>query len=208
MGSYQENEWATSFYKFIQNSKAHYDFEEKHITSLIPPGQNALLLGCAGGRHINALTTKFNNVTVIDISEAILNECRKEFEGNINYVLSDLNEPSIVNDQFDFILGSFILHYIEDIKTFFEFINNRLTSSGKCILSIPHPEYSSKLPERNRKVLDNWTEINTKMEYYHRACEDYEKAITQNKLRILNHFSTKPSKRNFEYNWIIEIVKS
>lgn len=207
MESYQEKAWSILFYEFIKQSKAHKTFEEDIVSPLIPNGDSALLLGCAGGRYMEQLCNHFNQVEAIDISAPMIEKCKKEHSDSIVFHQMDLNNPQRINKTFDFILGSFIMHYIKDLNFFLSFIDQNLSETGVGIFTIPHPKYSSRLPSNGKMVVDDWKAINTKMKYFHRSQEEYENYIHQNGFIITQSLSTPNSEKYFKYNWIIEIRK-
>lgn len=208
MEIYQNKEWSERFYSFIKQSEKHQLFEEKHILPLIPTGKAAILLGCAGGRYVGQLVQKFEKVTVLDISNSMLLQCKAEYgKDHIEYIQQDLNFLSDLTLQADFILSTFVVHYVKDLDTLFQAVFNLLVTNGRFIFSIPHPHYS-KHKLKNGKAEDYWPEIDTIAKYYHHSKENYLRAIRKSELQYIDSIETAASRTNFEYNWILELKKT
>lgn len=77
-----------------------------------------LELGSGTGNLTELILEKFpdTEITVVDISEKILEECKARFHSStsIKYYQSDFKEIDFIPESFDLVLSSIAIHHIED----------------------------------------------------------------------------------------------
>jgi len=78
-----------------------------------------LELGSGTGNLTELIIEKFPNaeITVVDISEKILEECKARFQSNktIKYCQSDFKKIDFERESFDLVISSIAIHHIEDV---------------------------------------------------------------------------------------------
>lgn len=95
-----------------------------------------LELGSGTGNLTELVLEKFPDaeITVVDISEKILDECKARFQSSnsINYCQYDFKEIEFEIASFDLILSSIAIHHIEDVdkQILFRKINSYLKPKG------------------------------------------------------------------------------
>ena len=90
-----------------------------YIPSNIAP-LKILELGCGTGNLTELIIDKYPqaSLVVVDISRAILEECKKRFRHhkNIQYHQADFNDLDLEENDFDLVLSSIAIHHIQDEK--------------------------------------------------------------------------------------------
>jgi len=75
-------------------------------------------LGCGTGNLTQEILNHFPNaeIHVLDLSEDILNECKKRFEkaGNIHYIKADFKQMDLDSSSFDLVMSSIAIHHLTD----------------------------------------------------------------------------------------------
>lgn len=86
-------------------------------------GQRVLDAGCGPGLHAVELVARGATVTGLDSSAGLLAEARRVLGSRADLRAADLAEPlPLPDDTFDAVLGSLVMHYIEDwVPTLREF---------------------------------------------------------------------------------------
>ncbi len=138
------------FFKNYRNlretgSGLNEDIEEPVVRSLLPDiaGLRVLDIGCGTGRlcrHLADLGAA--SVLGIDISKKMLAEARKfsrEYSGTIEYRRSALEDVQLKSTQFDLIVSSLALHYIEDFDGVMRKVAGWLDHNGSLVFSTEHP---------------------------------------------------------------------
>lgn len=107
---------------------------------------NVLELGCGTGRVFIPLAKQGVNITGIDYSQSMLNECLCKIRGarlrNTKVVLGDIRDFQLY-DSFDMIIAPFRvvqnLETIQDLQKCLLCIKKHLSAKGFCILNVFHP---------------------------------------------------------------------
>lgn len=88
-----------------------------HIPNYTTP-LKILELGCGTGNLTALIIHKYpqSSVVVVDISSAILEECKNRFRHNknIQYLQTDFNDLHLEMNDFDLVLSSIAIHHIQD----------------------------------------------------------------------------------------------
>ena len=111
------------------------DFSEKDV----------LDLGCGFGWHCRyAIENGAKSVIGVDISEKMLEKARKinNLKG-ITYVKKALEDLDYSAEQFDIVLSSLTLHYIESFDSICRNIYKWLKPEGHFIFSVEHPIFTA-----------------------------------------------------------------
>ncbi|VEH22240.1 Malonyl-CoA O-methyltransferase BioC [Chryseobacterium nakagawai] len=109
-------------------------------------GKNVLDLGCGFGWHCRyAIENGAHSVTGIDLSEKMLTRAQEinNLEG-ILYERKALEDVDYPAEQFDIILSSLTLHYVESLDKISQNIYRWLSSGGHFIFSVEHPVFTAE----------------------------------------------------------------
>ena len=109
-------------------------------------GKNVLDLGCGFGWHCRyAIENGAKSVIGIDLSEKMLAKAQEinNIEG-ILYERKALEDVAYPSEQFDIILSSLTLHYVESFDKIVQNIHQWLTSGGHFIFSVEHPVFTAE----------------------------------------------------------------
>ena len=76
---------------------------------------NALEIGPGYGQFLSTLSRQFNNVTALDSSIEMLDQCKQHAKthnlGNIDFILGDTSKALLGSKQYDFISINMVLHH-------------------------------------------------------------------------------------------------
>lgn len=185
---------AIDYANHVDNKPWNADYERPAAMKLVKKveGETILDAGCAAGWY----TKKFidmgaKKVVGLDFSPEMIKFCniRLKDEENEKYEFHchDLNEKLdfLGDKEFDKILSSLTLHYLEDWKTPLKEFHRILNNNGELIISIHHPlmEYIDFKKEsyfKKELTIDNW-EMNGKnveVKFYTRPLHEIMNSIT------------------------------
>ncbi|AZB10229.1 class I SAM-dependent methyltransferase [Chryseobacterium sp. G0162] len=108
--------------------------------------KNVLDLGCGFGWHCRyAMENGAKSVIGIDLSEKMLTRAQEinNLEG-ILYERKALEDVDYPAEQFDVILSSLTLHYVESFDRISQNIYRWLTSGGHFVFSVEHPVFTAE----------------------------------------------------------------
>lgn len=175
------------------------------LKKLLPEFTNkdVLDLGCGYGWHDRyAIENGAKAVIGVDLSEKMLNVAKKKTESNkITYLLDDISKINFKNNQFDIVLSSLAIHYVESFDDLIVKISKYLKTDGKFIFSVEHPIFTAQGSEewdydKNGKIksfpVDNYfyegkrqTDfLGEKVVKYHKTLTTYIEGLLKNNFRI------------------------
>ena len=117
--------------------------EERHLTSVLPNlvGSNVLDLGCGTGRWLDRLLSRgASKVVGIDLSAAMLGVAQRSARIRDRLVLGDGLHLPFRSSVFDFVLSSFALNHIADLKAIAQALARAMRLDGRLLISEMHPE--------------------------------------------------------------------
>lgn len=116
--------------------------EEPAIREMIGhvKGLSVLDIGCGFGHQCSWLKKNgAEKVVGIDPSEKMHQYVKREFyNSGINFI-KGYYEELVLNKKFDLIVSSMALHYVADLKLFFQKCFSDLNPGGRLVFSIEHP---------------------------------------------------------------------
>jgi len=123
--------------------------EEPAIRSLVPDltGKRVLDLGCGFG-HVARYARQMGAAEVlgVDISDRMIESAQQATEDPaITYAVIAMQDIKPISGQFDVIISSMALHYIDDYAAVVKTMATSLTHGGSFLFSIEHPIYTSLL---------------------------------------------------------------
>ncbi|AZA99891.1 class I SAM-dependent methyltransferase [Chryseobacterium joostei] len=175
-------------------------------------GKKILDLGCGFGWHCRyAMENGAKSVIGIDLSEKMLTKAREinSLEG-IQYERKALEDVSYPTEQFDLVLSSLTLHYVESFDTIAQNIYQWLTSGGHFVFSVEHPVFTAEgsqdwVYDKNgdktcwpvdRYFIEgkrNTTFLGENVIKYHRTLTSYLNTLLKHGFKILEIIEPEPS---------------
>ncbi|NTU74068.1 class I SAM-dependent methyltransferase [Candidatus Roizmanbacteria bacterium] len=111
-------------------------------------GKRVLDLGCGLGKHSKAFSKRGAIVTGIDVSENMLDICKKTCCTKGTFIRSSYEEVNFPAESFDIVNASLSIHYSNKLDKVFNNINKWLVPGGIFTFSVAHPLwYYSRIPE-------------------------------------------------------------
>jgi 2-polyprenyl-3-methyl-5-hydroxy-6-metoxy-1,4-benzoquinol methylase len=165
---------------FIERYEVWTDLFKKYTK----PSDHILDLGCGSGIFSQYLVQKGSTVLGIDGSEKMINLCEKAnipILSNLQYQLETLpfEDDFLERNQFDTIISSSVIEYIEQDTLFLEQILYLLKPQGIAIISFPnnHSIY--------RKIERFIFKITGKPAYYEFVKRLYDEELIMQKLNLM-----------------------
>lgn len=177
-------------------------------------GQRVLDAGCGPGLHSVELAARGASVTGLDSSAGLVAEARKVLGPDTPLHVADLAEPLPLPDNaFDAILGSLVMHYLEDwVPTLREF-HRVLVPGGRFVMSTHHPMMDHPLSGRDNSFETYlWSEVwqrggqDITMRFWHRPLHAITAALTAGgfQLDVLSEPQPVPAaKELFPRDWVV-----
>jgi ubiquinone/menaquinone biosynthesis C-methylase UbiE len=155
-------------------------------------GLRVLDAGCGAGPLAEALTGKGALVSGFDLSSAMIDLARKRLGPDADLRVADLGAPlPYPDDEFDLVVVSLALHYVQDWASALAELRRVLKDGGRLLVSIIHPMvYAIVYPEADYFALTRYSEDYTPsgqtvwMTYWHRPLQDVINAFTTAGFRI------------------------
>lgn len=123
-------------------------------------GRRILDAGCGSGPLSAALGTKGALVTGFDVSAAMVDLARQRLGADADLHVADLAAPLPFNDaEFDDVVASLVLHYLEDWAGPLAELRRVLKPGGRLILSVNHPAaYAIVYPKADYFAVTKYSE--------------------------------------------------
>jgi SAM-dependent methyltransferase len=130
------------------------------VTSLFGEVEGLKLLdaGCGYGADSCELEKAGALVTALDIDKAALDFVKGRSSSNLLSVEADLRQPiPLLDDEYDGVLASLVLHYLEDWDVPLQSFHRVLKTGGRLISSVHHPAADSQDAEsKNYFSRESW----------------------------------------------------
>ncbi|MFB6394313.1 class I SAM-dependent methyltransferase [Polymorphospora lycopeni] len=123
-------------------------------------GRRILDAGCGSGPLSAALRARGAVVTGFDVSAAMINLARQRLGEDADLHVADLSKPLPFADaEFDDVVASLVLHYLEDWSGPLAELRRVLKPGGRLLLSVMHPAaYPVTHPEDDYFALTKYSE--------------------------------------------------
>ena len=180
-----------------QNEKnlfnAYYERPEMIRLAGDVAGLRVLDAGCGSGALAEALRAKGADVSGFDLSAGMVDLARQRLGDDADLRVADLGAPLPYGDnEFDVVVASLALHYVEDWASALAELRRVLTPGGRLLVSIIHPTvYAVVYPEADYFALTRYSEDYTYddgrtvwMTYWHRPLQDVVNAFIGAGFRI------------------------
>ena len=138
--------------------------EKRALASLVYSalGCDVVDLGCGTGRWLVEFAgIGARSVTGIDVCPEMLEQAAKKLIGNARLVLADCTSTSLEAASCDWILASFLLSYVGDLRRFAAEASRIAWPGARLVLSDVHPETSSYGWRRTFRHAEKTIEIQT-----------------------------------------------
>lgn len=132
-------------YMTLRENENSYNvlLDEPAITSLLPnlSGKNVLDMGCGFGDNCRKYIIQgATSVVGIDLSENMIAEAKKDDMGaKIAFHVMTMEKIEQLGKQFDVIVSSLAIHYVQDFNTLMQTVAACLTPGGVLVFSQEHP---------------------------------------------------------------------
>ncbi|MEU4771373.1 class I SAM-dependent methyltransferase [Micromonospora sp. NPDC023644] len=123
-------------------------------------GRRILDAGCGSGPLSAALRARGAVVTGFDVSAAMVDLARRRLGEDADLHVADLSTPLPFADaEFDDVVASLVLHYLEDWSGPLAELRRVLKPGGRLILSVNHPAaYAIEYPKADYFALTKYSE--------------------------------------------------
>ena len=132
-----------NFFDIADNKPYNMFFERPAMIEEFPEliGKNVLDAGAAAGWYSSYFVDHGSNVTAIDISDNMLRMLKKRLGDKVVAIKCDLNNglSFLQDDNFDFVMSSLTLDYIENWDNIMKEFYRVLKKDGILLFSVEHP---------------------------------------------------------------------
>lgn len=132
--------WAGSY---DRDPNPMLSLERRLLTALVPPfeGRDVVDVGCGTGYWLEVAERRgARNLVGIDPSEEMLAVARAKLGPRATLLCSDYASASLPEESADLLLANFVLSYVDDLPSFWNFAIKVLRPTGALFLSDVHPE--------------------------------------------------------------------
>lgn len=155
-------------------------------------GRRVLDAGCGAGPTAAALRDAGATVTGFDVSAAMIDLARRRLGDDVDLHVADLAAPlPFVDDEFDDVVASLVLHYLEDWSGPLAELHRVLRPGGRLLLSVNHPViFPVVYPDADYFAVTRYSEDYTmsgrtvRLTFFHRPLHAMTDAFTAAGFRI------------------------
>lgn len=152
-------------------------------------GKSILDLGCGNGENCGKFMQMGAKEAVgIDISENMLAVARGKHP-NIEFIKGDISDISYMDKQFDVIVSSLAVHYVEDFSRFCKSVYARLKPGGVFLFTQEHPLNTASTKTNSFTYDGDGTPLFFNLDSYTVSGERREKWIVDDVLKYHRNFS-------------------
>ncbi|MDQ0173133.1 class I SAM-dependent methyltransferase [Paenibacillus tundrae] len=146
---YDEPEFFANYSQMARSQQGLEAAGEWHeLRTMLPDLKNkdVLDLGCGFGWHCRyARQQQAKSVIGIDLSENMLQRAvQMTDDPKIEYRLQAIEDIHFAPEQFDVVISSLALHYLQRLDEVYAKINTCLKSGGTLVLSVEHPIFTAR----------------------------------------------------------------
>ena len=189
------------------------------LKALLPDlkDKKVLDLGCGFGWHCRYASEQgARSVIGVDLSEKMLKRARESAsDPSIEYLQLAIEDIDFPADQFDVVISSLALHYVENFDKVCKKVNHTLKDGGSFVLSVEHPIFTAMASQdwycdqdgkRLHWPVDGYQDegqrvarfLNNDVIKYHRTLETYINTIIDAGLQLTKISEPQPSKKALE----------
>lgn len=183
---YQDNErkYAYNFDFVMYNYKfyTYKNFINKQNPSLLE-------LGCYQGNFTKLLSEKFDNITVIEASDELINTAKKNVGEKVNFINSTFEEVELQN-KYDYIFLSHTLEHLDNPTLVLNKIKTWLNDDGILFVDTPNANAPSRqIAVKMGLISHNQAVTPAEKEHGHRktySLDTLEKEVLDSGLKVLS----------------------
>ena len=151
----------------VYNVNKLYYFDEeiilnwyaKRIIDKFPNNISVLDLGLGHGITANSFSKHFNDYTILEGSQEIINKYKDDFPGNSANIINTYFEKFNTDKLYDLIIMGFILEHVEAPLQILSYYKKFLKEDGIAILAVPNAEAMNRLLGHYADLLDDVTKL-------------------------------------------------
>jgi len=161
-------------------------YERPATLALLPDvrGKDILDAGCGPGWYSDWLARNGAHVVAIDCSPGMVRLADERLSGRARVMQGDVSNLRnlLLNETFDVILSSLVLHYLADLTETFREWARLLRPRGTLVFSTHHPIHRASLLQPGylctELIEEEWRWLGEKMRYYRRPLRDLTEPLT------------------------------
>lgn len=152
---------------------------------------HVLDLGCGFGWHCRyAREQQASEVIGVDISSKMLEEARnKTNDPAIQYIQMPIEDIEFADSQFDVVLSSLALHYVESFEMICRKVYTFLKPGGRFVFSVEHPIFTSR-SEQDWYIDNQGNRLHWPVDHYQSEGRRDTKFLTENVIKYHRTIST------------------
>ncbi|NUU75672.1 class I SAM-dependent methyltransferase [Paenibacillus xylanilyticus] len=146
---YDEAEFFSEYSQMARSTQGLKAAGEWHeLQTMLPElkNKNVLDLGCGFGWHCRyAREQQAKSVIGVDLSEKMLDRAREMTDDpQIEFRQMAIEDIAFEPEQFDVVISSLALHYLERLDQVYAQINTSLVQGGTFVCSVEHPIFTAR----------------------------------------------------------------
>jgi glycosyltransferase involved in cell wall biosynthesis/ubiquinone/menaquinone biosynthesis C-methylase UbiE len=145
--------WGRNYYLHDK----HFNQRFRNVYQLVnelTDKSNILDIGCATGEITASLHDRFRcNTTGLDISDRMIELCKSKYSNtNLHFEVGDITNLRFQNSEFDLILSSSVIEWINDYEKAIVEVSRVLKRGGQWIVSLPNWDSPFRKAEKLKKI--------------------------------------------------------
>ncbi|MBW3163032.1 class I SAM-dependent methyltransferase [Ferrimonas balearica] len=204
--------YAKAYAEAVKDNDYNAEFERPTTLAMLDrampdlAGHRVLDLGCGSGEYVDALRARGAQVTAVDLAEPMVALVKQRFgdDDGVHCYQQDLalGLPMEADGQYDLVLSSLMVHYLEDQHPFFAECARVLKPGGHLLVSTHSPVADSGIsPSGNyyarEAITEQWDTVGVPVTvtFYRRSLSEQVGALTDNGFVITALEEGTPSER-------------
>ena len=201
------DELAETYVREVETNPYNANLEFPGTTALIPDvnGKRVLDAGCGTGRYTEWLLDQEATAVVgVDVSEEMLERATERLGERAEFRKASLGAPLdfATDDEFDGVVSSLVLDYVEDWRRTFSEFARILKPGGFFVFSVRHPldEFSGDDDANYFEIESKEADWEVEVPYYRRPLSEMIDPLLETGFRIGEIAEPRPTEA-FEEKW-------
>jgi SAM-dependent methyltransferase len=191
---YDDPKFFAEYEKMPRSAKGLEGAGEWHVFKALLPdlrNKSVLDLGCGFGWHCRyAREQKASKVVGVDISEKMLQRAREMTnDPYISYIRMPIEDINFSKEQFDVVISSLALHYVESFEAVCQKVFTCLKTGGAFVFSVEHPIFTCR-KEQDWYYDDHGNRLHWPVDHYHSEGMRKTAFLTENVIKYHRTVST------------------
>ena len=201
---YNDRTFAESYSNKIEYNSHNALYERPAVRSLLGDiaGMKILDAGCGPGVLSSELIDNGAVLTSVDFSPEMIRLTKERTDNRARVLELNLNKPMemLEDEEFDIIVSSLTIHYLNDLTLFFSECNRVLKKDGIMVFSTHHPFMDFSFHSdgnyfETELVKDEWPSYNISMEFYRRPLSELFNIVRQAEFTVDEILEPLPSEK-------------